>query len=83
VEAAARRHGIFHFCLHPENLAEHPCGLSLLDDCLAELVKVRDRGDVEVVTAGEMAERMERLKNERCAAASNARALGTVPASGD
>jgi len=64
VEEAARQRGIFHFCLHPENLAEHPCGLSLLDDCLAELVKVRDRGDVEIRTVGEMAQRMEQLKNE-------------------
>ena len=83
VEEAARRRGIFHFCLHPENLAEHPSGLSLLDDCLAEVVKVRDRGDIEVLTVGAMAERMEQLKMEQFAPASSARAVGTVPASGD
>ncbi len=83
VEAAARCHGIFHFCLHPENLAEHPCGLSLLEDCLAKLVKFRDRGDVEVVTVGEVAERMRRFKDEQLAEAPSARAVGTAPASGD
>lgn len=84
VEQAARRRGIFHFCLHPENLAEHPRGLALLDDCLAELVKVRDRGDVEVLTVGEMAERMEKLKSEPFAASGSAsRAVGSVPGSRD
>lgn len=72
VEAAARERGVFHFCLHPENLAEHPCGISLLDDCLSELMKARDRGDVEVLTVGEVASRMERIKAERFATSFNA-----------
>jgi hypothetical protein len=79
VEAAARARGIFHFCLHPENLAEHPCGISLLDDCLAEVVKARDRGDVEVLTVGEVARRMEQRKEPF----EVKRAVTSVPASGD
>jgi hypothetical protein len=84
VEAAARERGIFHFCLHPENLAEHPSGLSLLDDCLAEVVKMRDRGDVEVLTVGEVASRMNQFKADRYGAAHDAsHEVGTMPASGD
>lgn len=60
VEAAARYRGIFHFCLHPENLAESPGGLSMFDDMLERLLRARNRGDVEVLTMGEVAARMER-----------------------
>ena len=78
VEEAARQCGIFHFCLHPENLAEHPGGFSLLDDCLAALVKMRDRGDVEVKTVAEVAGEMERFS--RCAESRQApRVVGSVP----
>ena len=60
VEAAARHRGIFHFCLHPENLAESPQGFSLFGDLLEYLTRSRDRGDVEILTVGEVAARMER-----------------------
>ena len=84
VEAAARQQGIFHFCLHPENLAEHPSGIGVLDDCLAELVKVRDRGDVEVLTVGEVARRMQRHQLEFEGVVSETRqTASSVPASGD
>jgi peptidoglycan/xylan/chitin deacetylase (PgdA/CDA1 family) len=83
VEEAARHRGIFHFCLHPENLAEHPRGLEVLDDCLEALVKVRDRGDVEVLTVGEMAVRMEQRKSEAFAAAQGTlRAARSAPGTG-
>jgi len=59
LEAAARHRGIFHFCLHPENLAESSHGFSLLEDILDHLTQSRDRGDVEVLTMGQVAARME------------------------
>jgi len=64
LEAAARYRGIFHFCLHPENLAESPQGFSLLDDMLEQLIKARDRGDVEILTMDQVAARMERALPE-------------------
>jgi hypothetical protein len=39
LEAAARHRGIFHFCLHPENLAESHYGFSILDDILDRLAR--------------------------------------------
>ena len=64
LEAAARHRGIFHFCLHPENLAESPDGFSLFGDILERLTQARNRGDVEIVTMGQVAARME-LTRER------------------
>ncbi len=58
--AAARLRGIFHFCLHPENLTESRQGFSLFEDILDLLIRIRDRGDVEILTMGEVAARMER-----------------------
>jgi peptidoglycan/xylan/chitin deacetylase (PgdA/CDA1 family) len=60
VEAATRHRGIFHFCLHPENLTESPHGFAMFEDILERLISSRDRGDVEVLTMGEIAARMER-----------------------
>ena len=60
LEAAARLRGIFHYCLHPENLTESHQGFSLFEDMLERLIRARDRGDVEILTMGEVAARMER-----------------------
>lgn len=60
--AATRLRGIFHFCLHPENLAESPSGFSLFEDILERLIQSRDRGDVEILTMSEVAARMERSR---------------------
>jgi hypothetical protein len=65
LEAAARYHGIFHFCLHPENLAESRHGFSMFDDILDRLIRSRERGDVEILTMGEVAARMEQADNAR------------------
>lgn len=62
LEAATRHRGIFHFCLHPENLAESPQGFSLCEDIFERLVQSRDRGDIEVLTMGQVAARMERAR---------------------
>jgi peptidoglycan/xylan/chitin deacetylase (PgdA/CDA1 family) len=58
--AAASHRGIFHFCLHPENLTESPDGFSMFEDMLDQLTRCRDRGDIEVLTMTEVATRMER-----------------------
>jgi hypothetical protein len=58
--AAARLRGIFHFSLHPENLTESPQGFSLFEDMLERLTRARDRGDIEILTMGEVLARMER-----------------------
>jgi hypothetical protein len=50
VDAAARFKGIFHFCLHPENLSESQCGFAIFEDMLDRLNRRRQSGDVEVLT---------------------------------
>jgi hypothetical protein len=60
VEAAARCRGIFHYCLHPENLTESPHGFAIFEEMLDYLNSSRDRGDIEVLTVGDVAARMER-----------------------
>jgi hypothetical protein len=60
IKAAARRRGIFHFCFHPENLAESPYGFPLLDDMLEKLMLARQRGDVEILTMRDVIDRIER-----------------------
>jgi hypothetical protein len=57
-----RHRGIFHYCLHPENLTESPDGFAMFEEMLGHLVRARDRGDVDVVTMTEMAARMERAR---------------------
>jgi hypothetical protein len=66
MEAAARHRAIFHFCLHPENLAESPDGFLLLEDILEKLVRTRDRGDVEIMTMRDVVDRMEREQSYAC-----------------
>jgi hypothetical protein len=58
--AAARNRGIFHFCLHPENLAESPQGFAVFDEIVERLIRARQRGDIEILTMCEAAGRMER-----------------------
>jgi hypothetical protein len=57
--AAACLRGIFHYCLHPENLTESRQGFSMFEDILERLIRARDRGDVEVLTMSQVADRME------------------------
>jgi len=64
LEAAIRYRGIFHFCLHPDNLTESPDGFAMFEEILDQLVRVRNRGDVEILTIAEVAERMERRRTE-------------------
>jgi hypothetical protein len=59
VDAAIRHRGIFHFCLHPENLAESPQGFPMFEDLLEVLILSRSRGDIEILTMSEVAARME------------------------
>jgi hypothetical protein len=59
LEAAARYRGIFHFCLHPENLAESRHGFSMFEDILGLLVRARDRGDIDILTMGEAVARTQ------------------------
>ena len=62
VEAAARYRGIFHYCLHPENLTEAPQGFGMFEEMLDYLNRSRARGDIEVLTVGDVAARMERAR---------------------
>jgi hypothetical protein len=57
--AAVRDRGIFHFCLHPENLAESRFGFSIFEEMIERLVRARDLGDVEILTVIEVVDRME------------------------
>jgi hypothetical protein len=68
LEAAARSRGIFHLSLHPENLTESPQGFSMFGDILERLIQFRDRGDVEILTMGQVVARMERARERSFAA---------------
>jgi hypothetical protein len=70
LEAAARHRGIFHFCLHPENLTESPHGFDMFEEILERLISRRDRGDIEVLTMTEVAARMERARGTEICRAS-------------
>jgi len=67
LEGAVRNRGIFHFCFHPENLAESPEGFPVLDEILEVLVAARERGDIEVVAMSDVIDRLEK-EQELCAA---------------
>ncbi|HXJ43043.1 MAG TPA: hypothetical protein VNH18_27425 [Bryobacteraceae bacterium] len=58
IDAAVRHRGIFHYCLHTDNLAEAPGGFSMLDDILELLVRRRESGDIEISTLAEVTSRM-------------------------
>jgi hypothetical protein len=62
VEAAARYHGLFHFSLHPENLAESSSGFSLFEEILEILLRARERGDVDTMTMAEVGAWMEKSR---------------------
>jgi peptidoglycan/xylan/chitin deacetylase (PgdA/CDA1 family) len=64
IEEAARYRGIFHFCLHPENLTQAPEGFALFDEMLERLISARARGDIDILTMSDVAGRME-LGRER------------------
>lgn len=63
IELAARNRAVFHFCLHPENLCESPGGFSMFEEMLDRLALSRARGDIEVLTMGELTNRMEASRN--------------------
>lgn len=73
LEAAARHRGIFHFCLHPENLTESPQGFAMFEDILERLILSRDRGDIEVLTMSEVVARVEGAGEAESAPASVSR----------
>jgi len=62
IEAAARYRGIFHFCLHPENLTRAPEGFAVFEQMVERLVAARARGDIEILTMRDVAGRMERAR---------------------
>jgi hypothetical protein len=66
LEVAARQRAIFHFCLHPENVAESPQGVLLLQDLLDTLVRSRSLGDVEVLTMGDVLNRLQGENSYAC-----------------
>lgn len=69
IEAAARHRGIFHFCLHPENLAQSPVGFVIFEQMLERLIGARQRGDIEILTMREVAGCMERASQQSLPAA--------------
>lgn len=63
VEAAAHHRGIFHFCLHPENLTESRQGFAMLEEMLESLTATRESGDIEILTMADVAARMEAIQS--------------------
>jgi hypothetical protein len=58
IEAAIRRHGIFHLCFHPENLAEAPWSFAVFESIVEEMARRRDAGDIEILTMNQVVDRM-------------------------
>jgi len=81
VEAAARNHKVFHFCFHPENLAESPHGFPLLDEILEILVQARNRGDIEVMTVSDVIARVDRRQQHVLREHHNCAQLSETPRS--
>jgi len=77
IDAAARHRGIFHFCLHPVDLAQSPQGCRLFDSILERVASARDRGDVTVLTMAGLAGQMDAL-----AETADVRAKGASPLPG-
>jgi peptidoglycan/xylan/chitin deacetylase (PgdA/CDA1 family) len=73
LEAAVRHRGIFHYCLHPENLTESPQGFAMFEEILERLLLSRDRGDIEILTMSEVAGRMEMAREAESSQASVSR----------
>jgi hypothetical protein len=61
IDAAARHRGVFHFGLHPVNLAESPDGYHLFDSLIERLAHARQKGDVSILTMAQLSTRMEAL----------------------
>jgi hypothetical protein len=61
IEAAARHRGVFHFGLHPVNLAESSRGYRLFDSLIERLAQARQKGDVSILTMAQLSARMEAL----------------------
>ena len=59
IEAAARHRGVFHFGLHPVNLAESPRGYRLFDSLIERLAQARQKGDVSIVSMAELSTRLD------------------------
>jgi peptidoglycan/xylan/chitin deacetylase (PgdA/CDA1 family) len=72
IDAAARHRGVFHFCLHPVNLAESPHGILLFDSILDRFERARQRGDAAILTMAELAGRMQALTQHAAHRASGA-----------
>jgi hypothetical protein len=62
LEAAIRSRGVFHFCLHPANLAESQRGWPMFDSMLELLVRARRAGDIEILTMTQLASLMAARK---------------------
>jgi hypothetical protein len=59
VEVAIRCRGIFHLALHPENLAESDRAFPAFEAITDHLARLRDRGDVEILSMSTVADRVK------------------------
>ncbi|MCP5111003.1 MAG: hypothetical protein GY953_09230, partial [bacterium] len=57
IREAARKRGVFHLWLHPENLTESPFAFSAFEQIVEEIARARRSGDVEVLTMTQLADR--------------------------
>jgi hypothetical protein len=58
IAAAVRRHGIFHLCFHPQNLAESAWAFSAFETIVQEIAKWRDAEGVEILTMNQVVDRI-------------------------
>jgi peptidoglycan/xylan/chitin deacetylase (PgdA/CDA1 family) len=60
IEAASRSGAVFHFSLHPENLAESPDAFAIFDDIVDRLLRACAQQGLEVLTMSDVISRAER-----------------------
>jgi hypothetical protein len=60
IQAAVQSGAVFHFSLHPENLAESPQGFDVFDEMLDRLGRVCQQDGLEVLTMNDVISRTER-----------------------
>lgn len=59
IEAAIKSRAVFHLWLHPDNLAESGAAFGVFEGIVREIDDYRRRGDIEVLTMAEVANRMD------------------------
>ena len=71
LQSASRSGGVVHLWLHPHNIISGPETMDVLRDVLASAARMRDAGEIEIVTQAQYARRALKRLTARCGSASH------------